>query len=65
MMLKSRDLVGQQQHGSVNGHLDTTSTNQTDVSLAATDLELHQVFKHTKYSKYQDSFSWKALKNTI
>ena len=49
-------MIGEQ-HGAVDEHLSTTSTNQTDVSLAATDLELHQVFKHTKYSKYQDSFS--------
>ena len=50
------DMVGKQ-NGAVNEHLDPTSTNQTNVSLAIIDLELLQIFKHIKLRKYHDSRS--------
>ena len=47
-------MIGEQ-HGAVDEHLSTTSTNQIDVSLAATDLELLQVFEFTIFGKYHGS----------
>ena len=53
------------QHCAVNKHLDTNSSNQTNVSLAAIDLELFQIFEQTKLRTYHDNFPEKQQKGFI
>ena len=54
------------QHCAVNKHLDPpASTNQTNVSLAAIDLELFQILEQTKLGTYHDNFPEKQQKGFI